>query len=112
MNRRIVLDARVVEDLREQFNYLSSERRSVAARYLQSVEESFEEIARFPNMGSPKDFNNARLAGLRQWRVHGFENFQIFYRPIDDGIEVLRVLHGSRDLERLLQEDASEENEE
>ena len=39
--------------------------------------------------------------GLRRWRVRGFENFLIFYRPIDDGIEVLRVLHGQRDRETI-----------
>ena len=27
-------------------------------------------------------------------------SYLIFYRPIDDGIEVVRVLHGARDIER------------
>ncbi len=39
--------------------------------------------------------------GIRRWRVNDFENFLIFYRPIDDGIEVIRVLHGARDIESL-----------
>ncbi len=28
----------------------------------------------------------------------------IFYRPTDDGIEVLRVLHGKRDIEEIFDE--------
>jgi plasmid stabilization system protein ParE len=29
----------------------------------------------------------------------------IFYRPIKDGVEIVRVLHGARDLGRALQAD-------
>lgn len=31
-------------------------------------------------------------------RSISYANYLIFYRPIDDGIEIVRVLHGSRDL--------------
>ena len=34
----------------------------------------------------------------------GFEKILIFYLPLQDGIDVVRVVHGSRDLERLLAE--------
>ena len=30
-------------------------------------------------------------------------NYIIFYRPIDDGIEVVRILHGARDLPPLFE---------
>ena len=56
-------------------------------------------------MGSPREFQNSHLIGIRQWRVSGFENYLIFYRPIEDGIEVLRVLHGARDIEGLFREE-------
>ena len=35
------------------------------------------------------------------WRVAGFPNHLIFYRPIESGVEVIRVLHASRDIESL-----------
>jgi toxin ParE1/3/4 len=38
------------------------------------------------------------------WRVRGFERYLIFYRPTDDGIDVVRVLHGSRDIESLFED--------
>ncbi len=40
---------------------------------------------------------------MRRWRIRGFENFSIFYFPIEDGIEVVRVLHGAREIERLFE---------
>jgi plasmid stabilization system protein ParE len=41
--------------------------------------------------------------GLRRWRVRGFENFMIFYHPLSNGIEIVRVLHGARDIESLFE---------
>ncbi len=36
-------------------------------------------------------------------RLKGFERYLIFYRPLADGAEILRVIHGARDIERLFQ---------
>jgi len=33
--------------------------------------------------------------------VKGFERYLIFYRPLTDGVEILRAIHGARDIERL-----------
>ena len=37
------------------------------------------------------------------WRIRGFREFLIFYRPTKDGIEVVPVLHAKRDLQGLLE---------
>jgi plasmid stabilization system protein ParE len=34
--------------------------------------------------------------------VSHFERISIFYRPTDYGIDVVRVLHGARDIARIL----------
>ena len=39
------------------------------------------------------------------WTIRGFPNHQIYYRPIDDGIEVIRVLHAARDITKILVEE-------
>ena len=39
------------------------------------------------------------------WRVQRFDQHLIFYRPVAEGIEVIRVLHSSRDLAAVLDED-------
>jgi len=49
-------------------------------------------------------FPNPALANMRCWSIRCFKNYVIFYRPISEGIEVIRVLHGGRDIERLFQE--------
>jgi len=42
--------------------------------------------------------DNPALAGMR-W--HSVRKYLVFYIPRSDGIEVVRVLHGARDLEAL-----------
>ncbi|MFC1707767.1 DDE-type integrase/transposase/recombinase [Planctomycetota bacterium] len=45
------------------------------------------------------------LAGIRMWSIRGFKNHLIFYRPSPEGLDVVRVLHGARDIPRILGED-------
>ncbi len=37
--------------------------------------------------------------------MKGFESLLVFYREIPEGIEVIRVLHGARELQALLDND-------
>ncbi|HUB25377.1 MAG TPA: type II toxin-antitoxin system RelE/ParE family toxin [Tepidisphaeraceae bacterium] len=52
-------------------------------------------------VSSPRD-DHPRLVSVRSWRVKGFPNYLILYEPVDDGILVLAIIHGARDLERFL----------
>ena len=72
-------------------------------RFLRAAEETFLELARMPGMGIATSLGDAGDRNLRRWRIRGFENFLIFYRPMEDGIEVIRVLHGAREIERLFE---------
>ena len=60
-----------------------------------------------PGIGSPKTFRNKRLVGIRSWRVKGFPKQVILYRATGDGIKVLAIVHGARNLPRLLRERVS-----
>jgi hypothetical protein len=42
--------------------------------------------------------DNPRLTGMRRWCVRGFDNYLIFYQPLSQDIEVLRVVYATRDL--------------
>ena len=53
-----------------------------------------------PGLGPVYGFKTANLADVRFWIVSGFPNHLIFYRPITGGVEVIRVIHGARDLEK------------
>ena len=54
-----------------------------------------------PGMGRLREFDRPDLADIRSWPVGGFEDYLIFYRPVPTGIDVLRVVHGARDIAAL-----------
>ena len=53
-----------------------------------------------PRMG-PLKVHEGNFAGVRMWRVAGFENFLIFYRPLKDGVAIERVFHAKQDYHRV-----------
>jgi len=82
------------EDLKQIGRYIARESRdrSIALRFLDSIEQKLRLHATQPEMGERRrDLG----AGVRHFSVG---HYVVFYRPTADGIEVLRVLHGSRDI--------------
>lgn len=75
-------------------------------RFLDAAGATFRELARKPDLGALGEFRSPYLAGIRRWRVKGFKNYLIFYRQREDGIEVIRVLHGARDIEAIFDADS------
>jgi toxin ParE1/3/4 len=100
----IIIQPAAARDMEEQADYLAQRSLDAATRFARAVEETFQQLASMPGMGSPREFRNPALAGLRVWRLRGFENYLIFYRPVEQGVEVLRVLHAARDIQSILEE--------
>lgn len=93
------------EDLDQIHAYISEDNPEVADRVLEAALSTFATLAKMPGMGQPRVFKHSELSGLRSFRVDGFQNYLIVYRPGDDGVEVVRVLHGARDLDALFSDD-------
>ena len=90
--RQIESTPRAQADLIGIWLYTANNNRSAADGLLSPIEEILEMLAQHPLIGRSRE----ELApDLRSFTVGS--NI-IFYRPLDDGIEVIRVLHSSRDL--------------
>jgi toxin ParE1/3/4 len=71
-------------------------------RYAFTMDETLKLLARMPRVGKQRTAVDPSLKGLRSWSVKRYRNYLIFYLPFDDGIDVIRVVHGSRDLPRVI----------
>jgi len=99
---RVIKRAAAKRDLTDHFVFLAENASvDVARRFLQSANNAFEELAQMPEIGVSRAFRNPRFANVRMWLIRGFERYLVFYRPLEDGVEVLRVIHGARDIELL-----------
>ena len=84
----------------EQAYWISEESPETADRFIDAAAASFSFLESNPEIGRVYEAKNGRLAGVRVWRISGFEKHLIFYRPCPEGVEILDVIHGARDIER------------
>jgi toxin ParE1/3/4 len=80
-------------DILEIWNYIADDSVAAADRWVDRLDEQFRVLAMQPAMGRARD----ELA--RDVRSLPFGRYVIFYVPLDDGIDVVRVLHGARDID-------------
>jgi toxin ParE1/3/4 len=106
MTSPVTVRPRARLDLLDQFFYFGEQATvELAERYIAAVEESCRQLVKHPHMGKLYDSGIARLQGMRRFPVTGFEKHLIFYLPQEHGIDVIRVLHGARDIGSLFAEE-------
>ena len=98
---KLVVKSPVWGDLRGIGQRIAQANPDAAGRFFDAIREAFELVARHPTIGRLRSFS---LPGVRSWVVPGFENYVIFYLPTQDEVQILSVLHGARDLSRVLKE--------
>jgi toxin ParE1/3/4 len=92
----------VPDDVLEIARQIIEHNPSAAERFVELLPPTLASLAAMPGKGSLKAFRHPKLTDVRTWRVPGFPNFLIYYRPMDDGIEVLAIVHGAREVRRML----------
>jgi len=85
-------------------DYIANDSPDAALRFLDAVQKSFDLIGEQPGIGSRRYAHLPMLEGLRMWVVSDFEKHLVFYIERPSYIDVLRVLHGSRDIPAALME--------
>jgi toxin ParE1/3/4 len=98
----VLVRARARRDILSNAEYLE-EHGSVetAQRFLGAAQSTFEALARMPKLGVLCDFRSPALRHLRRFPVKDFENWLIFYLPRRNGVEIVHLIHGARDIESL-----------
>jgi toxin ParE1/3/4 len=92
-------------DLAACYAYIGERNLDAAYRFRRNAEATFTALARNPGMGEPYELGDPSLAGLRCHRIKKFRSYLVFYLPIHNGIDVIRVLHAARDIPNALKED-------
>jgi toxin ParE1/3/4 len=87
--------ARAEEDLIEIWLYIAPDNVEAADLVLDEIEMRFHALAEHPSMG------RMRLDIAPELRYFPVGNYLILYRTITSGVEIVRVLHGSRDIPNL-----------
>ena len=89
------LSQRAEQDLEDIWVYLARQDELLADQQIAQILNRFPLLSQFPDMGRQRD--NV-LAGLKSFPL---KPYVILYTKITGGIEIVKVLHQSRDVESL-----------
>jgi len=103
---QVVKRPHALQDLDEAAAYIQDQSGPQRAiRFLRAADSTFAMLAGMPGMGTRYEPDEPLYADLRSFPITRHPNHLVFYRPFSDGIEVLRVLHGARDIASILAEE-------
>jgi toxin ParE1/3/4 len=95
------------DDLSEIGDYFDERNDTLSQRFYERFWKTVQMLTSSPNLGERCRFRNPAVKGMRVWQVDGFSNYLIFYRPKDDELQILRVIHGSRNYIAIFEHDKS-----
>ena len=74
---------------------------NASEKFLEAVKSTYRKIADMPNIGTLRDYGRPQLKGMRMWRIAKYPQYLIFYFATGSELYILRVLHGSQDLDAI-----------
>jgi toxin ParE1/3/4 len=98
MPRRIELSRTALADFDARYDYIARENPRAAADVLRALDHSIQLLADQPKLGRIYRHRRLRLRLL----THG--NYLVFYRERPGVIEIIRVIHGRRNIPDILDE--------
>ena len=94
----IVKRPQALQDLAEIWGYIADDSPDRADSFADLIDSKLQTLARHPGMGR---LRTELAPDLRSFPIG---RYVIFYLPMTNGVEIVRVLHGSRDIETIFQE--------
>ena len=91
------ISPRAVADLIEIWNYIAEDSVANADAFIDKLYNALQALGRQPSLGRLRE----ELAPGMQSFPHG--RYVIFYHALTHAIEIVRVLHGARDIESLFE---------
>ena len=87
-----------IADMKNIWSYFAQYSHDSANKFFREIAEKFQLLAENPKLGRSRD---NYILGMRTFP---HKDYLIFYFPIENGIEIYRVIHGKRDIDDLFDE--------
>jgi toxin ParE1/3/4 len=97
------ISPRADRDIDECCAWIRKDHPAAALRFLNAVELTCSNLAQMPGIGSRRYAEITLVHGVRMVAVKGFENYLLFYLEYETSIDIIRLLHGARDIPEVLQ---------
>ena len=101
--KTVVFNPVALDDLDEITGYIAADNPIAADDVREAVFDTAEILGTHADLGVRPRFSARRFAGIRFLPTAPYPNYLVFYRELPDQVEILRVLHGARNLPRLFE---------
>lgn len=101
----IALRPQAQDDIDAIIDYLLVERPPSAQDFVQVLKQTFDLLAENPKIGAQRNYRAEALSGMRMFPLKQFSAYLVFYLHDDDTLDIVRVLHGSRNIAELFAEE-------
>jgi len=101
----LIVAPSALRDLRDLYDYIADDNLAAADRISEQLWKAIWHLASFPGSGHTR----TDLAGKRELRFWSAGRYLIVYRSRSTLVEIVAVLHGSRDIPAILREREPEE---
>jgi toxin ParE1/3/4 len=98
---RLLVNDRVDADLDEIADYIARDDLDAALRFYDAARRAFHFLSDYPRAGAIHVQSDPRFAEMRLWPISRFRDYLVCYIPLSDGVVILRVIHGARDVRRI-----------
>jgi len=93
---RVIYSPEAESDLLGIASFIARDKPSAARQWVKLLQDKCELLATHPRVGEEKPG-----FGVQGCRVFSVGSYVIFFRAVEQGIEVARIVHGSRDMGNL-----------
>jgi toxin ParE1/3/4 len=95
---RYLINVLATQDLNDIADYFATYNVRAGEKFFQSFNQKCQQLVSFPNSGKRYEEISSNLKGI------SLSGYIIFYHTVDDGVKILRVISGRRDLPAIFTE--------
>jgi len=89
------------QDIDEIVDYFALVNTQAAQDFVNDLQSCFALLSENAKIGVQREYRAKALASMRMFPLKKFSSYLVFYMADDQTIDIVRVLHGKRDIERL-----------
>jgi toxin ParE1/3/4 len=98
---KFFLSREALEDLDVLWNYIAQDNIEAADRVVDAAYRTCKNLSDYPELGRLREISGIDSKSMRSFVIKDFPNYVIFYRSLPGTIQIVRVLHGARNIDAL-----------
>ena len=101
--KSVRLTPKADSDIDSCFWWIHKDNPPVAIKFINAVEQTCDMLAKMPGIGSRHYSDITLMRGIRMISINSFKNYLVFFIEYETHIDIIRLLHGARDIPEVLQ---------